>query len=84
MCGMWAIDSGLTHRNCHNKTKLPVLNEKDEGEVLIADGNSDQNFSFIFLVKTTIKDVGTTIAKVVLPNGDKRDIEIKKVMYVPR
>lgn len=73
MCGMWAIDSGLTHCNCHNKSKPPVLNEKDEGEVLIADGN-----------KTTIKDVGTIIAKLVLPNGDKRDIEIKKVMYVPR
>ncbi|CAH0476746.1 unnamed protein product [Peronospora belbahrii] len=39
--GMWAIDSGATDHVCNNKATFTTLVEKDEGDLLVADGNKD-------------------------------------------
>ena len=72
MVGMWAVDSGATHHICHEKPKFIILNEQEEGELSVADGN-----------KIAIKSVGNIIERVVLPNGDEHDIEIKDALFVP-
>ena len=72
MYGMWAVDSGATHHICNDNVKFASINEQDVGEIAVEDG-----------CKAAIKSIGTIVERVVLPNGDEINIEIKDALFVP-
>lgn len=72
MPGMWAVDSGTTHHICNDKSNFATINERDEGELLVADGS-----------KPAIKGMETIMVRLVLPNSDESDTEIKDALFVP-
>ena len=54
---------------CHignEKAKFTALNERDEGELSVADGS-----------KAAIKGVGTIMELMILPDGEERTIELR-------
>lgn len=72
MNGLWAIDSGATHHICNDKSKFATLAEGDHGELVVANGS-----------KTKIMGIGTVNERVLLPNGQARDLRVVDVLYVP-
>lgn len=67
------VDSGATQHIRNDKVKFASLNERDEGDLSVADGS-----------KAAMKGVGTIMERLVLPTGDERDIEIKNALFVPQ
>ena len=69
---LWDVDSGATHHICNDKAKFASFNKRDEGKLLVANGN-----------KAKIKGVETIIKRVVLPSINKCDIKIHDALFVP-
>ncbi|CAI5741558.1 unnamed protein product [Hyaloperonospora brassicae] len=62
----------MHHLQRKAKAKFASLNEREEGELSMADGS-----------KAAIKGVGTIMELVILPDGEERTIEIKDALFVP-